>query len=86
MGIGSQDRLFGESVVERLDVRDGGRIDANGGTRKHLKSFEPDAVMLVPPSLDEWLPQNHVVRFIAEIIDGELDLARFYDSYAKAKG
>ncbi|WP_434621093.1 IS1182 family transposase [Arthrobacter sp. A5] len=61
-------------------------MDANGGARKRFRGFEPEAVMLVPPSLDEWLPQNHLARFIAEMVDTELDLARFYKSYAKAKG
>ncbi|WP_456506271.1 IS1182 family transposase [Arthrobacter sp. UYCu723] len=42
--------------------------------------------MLVPPSLDEWLPANHLARFIADLVDEELDLTRFYDSYAKTKG
>lgn len=41
--------------------------------------------MLVPPSLEEWLPQNHLARFIDELVDSELDLDRFYASQAKAK-
>ncbi|MGP9838284.1 IS1182 family transposase [Arthrobacter sp. 179] len=61
-------------------------MDANGGARKRFKAFEPNAVMLVPPSLDEWLPANHLARFIAELVDHELDLDRFYDSYRNAKG
>jgi transposase len=28
---------------------------------------------LLPPSIDEWLPENHLARFIAEVID-QLDL------------
>ena len=42
--------------------------------------------MLVPPSLDEWLPQNHLARFIAEIVETQLDLTRFYSSYKKVNG
>ncbi len=42
--------------------------------------------MLVPPSLDEWLPENHLARFIAEIVETSLDLDRFYSSYRKVKG
>ncbi len=61
-------------------------MDTKGGLKKRFKAFEPDAVMLVPPSLDEWLPSNHLSRFIAELVDTELDLDRFYASYAKAKG
>ena len=30
--------------------------------RKRFKDFEPGAVMLVPPSLAEWLPAGHLAR------------------------
>jgi hypothetical protein len=25
---------------------------------------------LMPPSVDEWLPERHVARFVAEVVDG----------------
>src|SRR5690625_4473265 len=82
----SQAGLFAAESVERVDPVVDGRADTNGGTKKRFKPFEPDAVMLVPPSLDEWLPQDHLARFIAELVDTELDLCQFYAAYAKAKG
>ena len=81
-----QDGLFDESLVGRLEGPADQRIDLNGGAKKRFKDFEPNAVMLVPPSLDEWLPEGHLARFIAELVDNELDLERFYASYRKAKG
>ena len=30
---------------------------------------------LMPPSVDEWLPQTHLARFVVEVVDG-LDLIR----------
>ncbi|WP_420827198.1 transposase [Cryobacterium roopkundense] len=53
---------------------------------KRFRAFEPNAVMLVPPDLGEWLPQNHLSRFIADIVETQLDLKKFYASYAKSKG
>lgn len=84
----SQAGLFTAESVQRVEpvVNEPEPMDANGGARKRFKSFEPDVVMLVPPSLDEWLPQDHLARFIAELVDDELDLSAFYASYAKAKG
>src|ERR1700688_3713029 len=35
---------------------------------------------LLPPSIDEWLPQRHLARFVVEIIDG-LDLTAMSKSY-----
>jgi transposase len=32
--------------------------------------------MLFPPDLREWLPENHLVYFIVDII-GQLDISRF---------
>ncbi len=76
--------MFVKSLVEPiLQPLDDGRVETGAGVKKRFMAFELDAVMLVPPSLDEWLPQNHLVRFIAEIVAEELDLARFYDSYSR---
>lgn len=87
MGTGAgQDGLFEESAVERVELVDDGRVETNAGRNKRFRPFEPDAQLLVPPSLDEWLPQDHLARFIAELVDSELDLGRFYASHAKAKG
>jgi transposase len=78
--------LFDASGLKRVEPVDDGGVEVGAGIDKRFRSFEPDAVMLVPPSLDEWLPQNHLARFIAEIVETHLDLTRFYSSYRKVKG
>src|SRR5277367_6324894 len=35
---------------------------------------------LMPPSVDEWLPEKHLARFVVEVIDG-LDLSAMSKSY-----
>ena len=35
---------------------------------------------LMPPSVEEWLPERHLARFVAEVIDG-LDLTAMSKSY-----
>jgi transposase len=35
---------------------------------------------LMPPSIDEWLPQRHLARFVVEVVDG-LDLSAMSKSY-----
>jgi transposase len=35
---------------------------------------------LMPPSVDEWLPQRHLARFVVEVVDG-LDLSAMSKSY-----
>ena len=81
------DGLFPAAEIEHVDpVIDDDGVEAGAGVNKRFRAFEPAAVMLVPPSLDEWLPQNHLSRFIADVVETQLDLSKFYASYAKTKG
>jgi len=57
-----------------------------GPVDKTFRPFQPDQMLLVPPSLDEWLPQNHLARFIADLVDGHLDLSAFYADYTEGRG
>ena len=41
-----------------------------------------DTPYLLPPSVDEWLPANHLARFILEVIE-RLDLSRLTQGYAR---
>ena len=36
---------------------------------------------LLPPSVDEWLPEDHLARFIVEVVDG-LDVSALENAYA----
>jgi transposase len=42
--------------------------------------FDRDTDYLLPPSIEEWLPQKHLARFVVEVIDG-LDLSALSRSY-----
>jgi transposase len=43
-------------------------------------------MLLMPPSLDEWLPQGHLARFVAELVDEVLDLSAVYADYRETRG
>lgn len=48
-----------------------------------MSNFRPinrDTGFLLPPSVDEWLPQRHLARFVVEVID-RLDLSELEKSY-----
>jgi transposase len=48
-----------------------------------MRNFRPidrDTGYLLPPSVDEWLPEHHLARFVVEVIDG-LDLSAMSGSY-----
>jgi transposase len=42
--------------------------------------YEPNQDFLLPPSVSEWLPENHLAYFVSETID-RLDLQKFYARY-----
>lgn len=48
-----------------------------------MSNFRPinrDTGFLLPPSVDEWLPQRHLARFVVEVVDG-LDLSELQKAY-----
>jgi transposase len=49
-------------------------------------SSAPDQDLLLPPSLDEWLPSDHLARFIADLVDEHLDLSRIGAAYTEGRG
>ena len=53
---------------------------------KTFRAFAPDQGLLLPPSLDDWLPAEHLARFIAELVDEHLDLSRIYAGYTEVRG
>lgn len=57
-----------------------------GPVDKTFRRFQPNQLLLVPPSLDEWLPQEHLARFIADLVDEHLDLSGFYAGYKGCRG
>ena len=36
---------------------------------------------LFPPSISDWLPENHLARFVVEVVD-QLDLSELTSQYA----
>ncbi len=42
-----------------------------------------DQMTLMPPSIEQWLPENHLARFVVDIV-GQLDLDPIYSQYGKS--
>lgn len=53
---------------------------------KTFRVFAPDQMLLLPPSLDDWLPEGHLARFVAELVDEVLDLGPVLTSYTEKRG
>jgi len=46
----------------------------------NFRAINRDTGFLLPPSVDEWLPQRHLARFVVEVVDG-LDLSELVKAY-----
>src|SRR5215813_5807235 len=46
----------------------------------NFRDVDRQTGFLLPPSVDEWLPQRHLARFVVEVIDG-LDLRALVGRY-----
>jgi transposase len=47
---------------------------------KIFKDYQPQQAFLLPPSLDDFIPENHEVRIISEVIE-QIDLSSITDKY-----
>ena len=52
---------------------------------KRFRDYQPEQTLLLPPSLEDWLPEGHLAQFLSEVI-GELDLGQIYQSYEEKDG
>ena len=78
-----EDGLFAEDAVERVEP---GLVAPRAPVDKRFRPFSPDQVLLLPPSLDDWLPAEHLARFVAELVDEHLDLSRIRGAYVEGRG
>ncbi|MHB9125428.1 MAG: IS1182 family transposase [Armatimonadota bacterium] len=44
--------------------------------------YQPDQILLMPPSISEWLPEGHLAYFVSDVVDGA-DLSAIYASYER---
>ncbi|MGH9028796.1 MAG: IS1182 family transposase [Acidimicrobiales bacterium] len=53
---------------------------------KTFRHYDPHQQFLVPPSLDDWLAEDHLARFVSDLVDEVLDLEPFLASYKEVRG
>jgi len=52
---------------------------------KRFRVCTLDQQFLLPPSLQDWLPEDHLARFVADVMN-ELDLSLIYAKYERSDG
>lgn len=83
--MGEQRRLIEVPVVEGASAEAASTVAA-AAVGKVFRDYQPGQVMLLPPSLEEWLPAEHLARFVDELVEQHLDLGPFYAAHTNVKG
>jgi len=53
---------------------------------KRFRRWEPGQALLLPPAVDDFVPEGHPARLIRDVIQHELDLSAILDSYEGRRG
>jgi len=53
---------------------------------KTFKPYTPDQLLLLPPALQDWLPEGHLALFISDVVDHALDLTPILVTYETGDG
>lgn len=53
---------------------------------KRFRRWEPGQGLLLPPSVEDFVPDNHPARLIRDLVANELDLREIVESYKSSKG
>jgi transposase len=53
---------------------------------KTFKPYTPDQLLLLPPALQDWLPEDHLALFISDVVDHALDLSSILATYETSDG
>jgi transposase len=53
---------------------------------KTFKPYTPAQLLLLPPALQDWLPEGHLAQFISDVVDEALDLTPILATYKTGDG
>jgi transposase len=77
----AQGRLVEVEVVEPL-VSERAPI----GAAKTFRPYDQGQVLLMAPSIQDWVPDGHLARFVSDLVDEALDLSAIYAAYEEERG
>jgi transposase len=82
MARAAQDRLV---EVEMIGAPGDQRVPV--GAQKTFRAYDPDQVLLMAPSLRDWVPDGDLAHFVSDLVDsGALDLSAIYAAYEEERG
>ena len=61
-------------------------VEERAPVAKTFRPYNPHQILLLPPSLDEWLPERHLARFVSDLVEEALDLSAIRAAYVEERG
>jgi transposase len=52
---------------------------------KTFRPYQPGQRLLLPPSIEDWVPEGHLARFVGEVVE-DLDLSKIESTYGEERG
>jgi transposase len=56
------------------------------GAEKAFRPYDQGQVLLMAPSIQDWVPEGHLARFVSDLVDEALDLSAIYAAYEEERG
>src|SRR4051794_32218446 len=82
MTMAEQERLVDVEAVEPSAAS-----HRSVGAEKTFRAYDPEQVLLMAPSLRDWVPEGDLAHFVADLVDsGALELSAVYASYEEERG
>ena len=81
MTLVAQDRLV---EVEQVEAPAAERAPI--GAEKTFRPYDQGQVLLMAPSIQDWVPDGHLARFVSDLVDEALDLRAIYSAYEDERG
>src|SRR4051795_1161722 len=81
MTMGAQERLVEVETVEPLGSE---RVPV--GAAKRFRAYDQGQVLLMAPSIQDWVPDGRLARFVSDLVDEALDLSAIYGAYEEERG
>jgi len=73
-------------VEERLAGEREKGEEGGVGADKIFRRYDPDQLLLLSPSIQDWVPDGHLARFVSDLVEVGLDLAPIYAAYEEERG
>ena len=50
-------------------------------TKTNFKPYQPNQLLLLPPDMKQWLPEDDLSKIVLDLVDHKFDLSQFYGKY-----